>query len=241
MLVNMEKSSQCSVYEKVAMVHMIRHSSFRLRNIVRKRSVWPVSIQFRNHTFIYSSILLLATVPMHTSTTIMPCNPKQKASAYSPIQQLLREIAAQLDLHQKQVEKYIMSIQKVVVETLLFDTPLSTVDVEALELEAETAMEDSAAIMVSYKADLDKLPVPVLVNVLTGAYGSVCTLVEVQPLATELVAKETEQYESYIKVFKILKAVCEEGKKIGWVKFRDDLVAKYGVEKLKGCLIWQDV
>jgi len=167
----------------------------------------------------------------------MSCNPKQQASADSPIQRPLREIATQLDLYNKQVANHIMIIQKVVIETLLLNTPSSAVDIEALELEAETAMEDSAAIMTTYKADLDKLTVPILVKILMGVCGSVCTLVEVQHLATVLVAKEAKQYESYVLVFKILKSVCEEGKKAGWVNFRDQMVAKYGAEKLKESLI----
>jgi purine-nucleoside phosphorylase len=163
----------------------------------------------------------------------MPCNPKQNASADFPVQQLLREIATQLGLHHKKIANHIVYIQKVVIETLLLDTPSSAVDVEALELEAETAIEGSAAIMATYEADIDKLPVPVLVNLLMGSCGSVGTLIEVQHLATVLVGKEAKQHESYIMVFKILKEVCEEGKKVGWVKFRDHMVAKYGVEKLK--------
>jgi hypothetical protein len=132
---------------------------------------------------------------------------------------------------------HIKSTQKVVVETLLLETPSSSVDVEALELEAEIAMNDSAATMIAYKADLDKLLAPILVNILMGACGNICNVVELQELASALVAKKAKKHKSYSKIFEVLNAVCTEGKKIGWVKFRNELVSEYGLENLKESLI----
>ncbi|KAF2703251.1 hypothetical protein K504DRAFT_181264 [Pleomassaria siparia CBS 279.74] len=165
----------------------------------------------------------------------MACNtkPSHDPSTINPIMSLLKDIQEDFVAHHAGLKFHMNRAYKIIMHDLILrPTPLSTVEVQAKELEAEALISHIDTLMAAYKTDIDRLPADVLSNLGTVA-GAPQSFTD--PWALKKLQNLTQHWRNVTNAVDRMKAGLYQGRNehIGWEELKASLVRQVGSAELE--------
>jgi hypothetical protein len=167
----------------------------------------------------------------------MPCNPKLRGSPLTSIQLLIKEASDELMKQYTDIEETFQAT-KLKMKTLILHTmpSTSTINIEAVELEAQILITRLETLLSSHKSNIDILPASVLIDLYVTSGG---TEEQVESSAQEVVTRFKKQYEIWEKRLHTVKRAFNTGRTEsgGWFAYRKRSIKTFGEERVMGTKI----
>lgn len=159
----------------------------------------------------------------------MQCNQNNTDELLLPKLQMLEEISKTITRYNDQSSKIERELWKIVMRELVFNhVQLSAVDIEAKAIEASTCISRFESILASYKADIDRFSVDVMIGI-TCASGAREEFA--REWVPKRVARVVENYEYFRNALDNIKGVLTMGK-ADWSVIRQEMIVRHGIEVL---------
>jgi hypothetical protein len=164
----------------------------------------------------------------------MQCNPKYTTTIVNPIQQVLNEAVARINKDRADIIHKLKSTN-LKMSSLVRDTPSSSLEIEALELETQDLLSNLESLLSSHRSDVDRFPAHVVINLMISAGHD---RQHAEDWATRNIETVESGYQSWDHQRKNIAVVFETGKKNGWVEVRNTLIRTFGKEQIIATKTW---
>lgn len=168
----------------------------------------------------------------------MSCNSEISGSALTTTQLLIQAASDDLRKHYHDIEEAFKSMNLRMTPLIINTIPTtSTVDIEALEVEVQTIITRIDTLMPSCKSTMDKLPVPVAINLFIANGGAED---QAEEWAQAEVERHKDQYKNWEARLFAGKTAFAKGqmKPRGWIALRQEMIAMFGEEKVMANTTW---
>jgi hypothetical protein len=164
----------------------------------------------------------------------MQCNPKNATTIVEPVQQVLNEAVAQINKDRSDIIHKLKSTN-LKMSSLVRDTPTSSLEIEALELETQDLLSHLEALLSSHRSDIDRFPAHVVINLMISAGHD---RQNAEDWATRNIETVESGYQSWEHQRNNIVVVFETGKRKGWVEVRNNLIKIFGKEQIMATKTW---
>jgi hypothetical protein len=164
----------------------------------------------------------------------MQCNPNSTTSIVGPTQQVLNEAVAQINKDRANIIHKLESTN-LKMSSLIRDTPSSSVEIEALELETRNLLSHLEALLSSHRSDIDRFPAHVVMNLMISAGHD---RQKAEDWATRNLETVESGYQSWQHQRSNITVVFQKGKEKGWVEVRNTLIRIFGKEQIMATKTW---
>lgn len=162
--------------------------------------------------------------------TIMQCNSSNTSSALPPLLELLDEFASTINHYRFQSAKLYPLLYKIILTDLVLNhTSFSVVEIEAKDLETKMYIKRLEALLIKWKAEIDRLPLNVLIDLALSSGG---TENFVQLWAPKQIVDVDSQYKFVEHAVRNMKNTLAAGR-LSWAAVKHQLFEKNGAETME--------